>query len=139
MEKLEVYADKLKEARKAFDTGLQACGSVYAKIKYVIGVIVKVLYHLRKVVMAAPVVYYALKLAAYNGEHLPEEVGLNLQATGEFAEVISREIAVMGPLALTAACLVMMFFSRKAMYPWAVSIFTLALPLLLLVSNLYPA
>ena len=139
MEKLDVYTEKLKEARKKFDSGLQACGSVYAKIKYVVGVIVKVLYHLRKVVMAAPVVYYALKLAAYNGEHLPEEVGLNLQATGEFAQMISREMAVMGPLVLTGGCLVMMFFSRKAMYPWAISIFTLALPLLLLVSNLYPA
>ena len=139
MGKLDVYADKWNDARQSFRAGLQTCGSVYAKVKYVIGVIVKVLYHLRKVVMAAPVVYYALRLAAYNAEHLPEEVGLNLQSTGEFAEMISRELAIMGPLALTAACLVMMFFSRKAMYPWAVSIFTLALPLLLLVSNLYPA
>ena len=139
MENLEAYAKKWDQARGAFRSGLQTCGSVYAKIKYVIGVIVKVLYHLRKVVMAAPVVYYALKFAAYNGEHLPKEVGVNLQSTGEFAMTISREMAVMGPLVLTGACLVMMFFSRKAMYPWAVSIFTLALPLILLISNLYPA
>jgi hypothetical protein len=32
-----------------------------------------------------------------------------------------------------------MFCSRKALYPWAISVFTLALPVLLLVSNLYPA
>ena len=32
-----------------------------------------------------------------------------------------------------------MFCSRKAMYPWAISIFTLALPVLLLVSNVYPS
>lgn len=97
------------------------------------------LYHLRKFVMAAPVVYYALKLASYNMEHLPEEVGINLQSSGEFAMTIARSMAVMGPLALTCACLLLMFCSRKAMYPWAISIFTLALPLLLLVSNLYPA
>ena len=45
----------------------------------------------------------------------------------------------MGPLGLTAACLLLMFCSRKAMYPWAISIFTLALPVLLLVSNVYPS
>ena len=44
----------------------------------------------------------------------------------------------MGPLALTIGCLVLMFCSRKAMYSWAISIFTLALPLLLLLSNAYP-
>ena len=58
---------------------------------------------------------------------------------GIFAQTISRDLAVMGPLALTASCLVMMFLSRKALYPWAVSLFTLALPVLLLISNLYPA
>ena len=47
-------------------------------------------------------------------------------------------LAVMGPLGLTAACLLLMFCSRKAMYPWAISIFTLALPVLLLLSNVYP-
>ena len=32
-----------------------------------------------------------------------------------------------------------MFLSRKAMYPWAISIFSLAIPILLLLSNRYPA
>lgn len=89
--------------------------------------------------MAAPVVYAAIRLASYNGQHLPEQVGLDLQSTGEFAMTVSRQLAVMGPLGLTAACLLLMFCSRKAMYPWAISIFTLALPALLLVSNVYPS
>ncbi len=97
------------------------------------------LFHLRKIVLALPVVYYALRLAAYNMEHLPEVVGINLQSSGAFAMTIARNVAVLGPLGLTAACLLLMFCSRKALYPWAVSIFTLALPLLLLLSNLYPA
>lgn len=113
--------------------------AVIHKINRVINFIGMWLFHLRKIVMAAPVVYGALKLASYNREHLPEQVGLNLQATGEFAMYISRNMAVMGPLALTVACLFLMFCSRKAMYSWAISVFTLALPLLLLVSNLYPA
>ena len=89
--------------------------------------------------MAVPVAYWALKLASYNRENLPEQVGINLQSSGEFAQMISRDMAVMGPLGLTAACLLLMFCSRKAMYPWAISIFTLVLPILLLISNLYPA
>ena len=96
-------------------------------------------YRMRSVFLAIPVVWYALKLAAYNSKHLPEEVGLNLLSTGEFAMTISRELAVMGPLVVTVACIVLMVFSRKALYPWAVSIFTLILPVLLLISNLYPA
>lgn len=113
--------------------------AVVAKINSVINIIGKVLFRLRKVVLAAPVVYYALKFAAQNMEQLPEVVGLNLQSTGEYAATISRELAVMGPLGLTAGCLLMMFCSRKALYPWAVSVFTLALPLLLLLSNVYPS
>ena len=120
-------------------SGFAQFKAVVAKINWFINLIGVWLFRLRKFVMAAPVVYYALKLADYNREHLPEQVGLNLQATGEFAQFISREMAVMGPLALTAGCLVLMLFSRKATYAWTISVFTLALPVLLLISNLYPA
>lgn len=120
-------------------SGLETCKTVSAKINQIIGLVGLWIFRLRKFVMAAPVVYFALRLAAYNQTHLPEQVGLNLQPSGEFAVTIARSLAVTGPLGLTIGCLVLMFFSRKAMYPWAVSIFTLALPLLLLFSNLYPA
>lgn len=108
------------------------------QVNKVVDIVFMTLFHLRKLVLAAPVVYYALKLARYNSENLPPLVGINLQSSGAFAEHISRQTAVMGPLALTAACLVLMFCSRKAIYPWVISIFSLALPLLLLVSNIYP-
>lgn len=120
-------------------SGFQKVKSGVASVNRVINIVGLVFFRLRKIVLTVPVVYYALKLAAYNGEHLPEQVGLNLQATGEFAMTISRGMAVMGPLALTLSCLFLMFCSRKALYPWAISVFTLALPVLLLVSNLYPA
>lgn len=114
-------------------------GSAIGKVNAVINSIGVVLFRLRKVVLAAPVVYYALKLAAANMEKLPEQVGINLQSSGEFAVTISRSLAVMGPLGLTGACLLLMFCSRKALYPWAVSVFTLLLPLVLLLSNVYPS
>ena len=111
----------------------------YEQFKHVFGIIVTWLYHLRKVVLAVPVVYVALRLAAYNTVNLPLSVGLLLQSDGTFAMHISRYLAVVGPLALTGGCLAMMFLSRKALYAWAVSVFSLALPVLLVVSNLHPA
>ena len=96
------------------------------------------LFRLRKIFMAIPVVWLAVKLASYNLENLPEQVGINLQADGTYAQLIDRSAAVYGPLGLTAVCLLLMFFSRKARYPWAISFFTLLLPLLILLTNLYP-
>ncbi len=139
MGKFDGMLNKWKDLRTEAEEKIDRTGSVWSRIKSVIGVIVMVLYRLRKIVLAVPVVYYALKIAKYNMAHLPEIVGVNLQSNGVFADTISREMAVMGPLGLTAACLVLMFCSKKALYPWAVSIFTLALPLLILFSNLYPA
>jgi len=109
------------------------------KINSLISFLGSVLFRLRKIVLAVPVVYWALKLAAYNRENLPEQVGINLLSSGSFEQMISRDLAIMGPLGLTAACLLLMFCSRKAMYPWAISVFTLTLPLLILITNLYPA
>ena len=121
------------------ESGLGKVKNTISKINSVINTVGTWLFRLRKPVMAAPVVYYALKLAAYNSSHLPEQVGIDLQSTGEFAQTIGRELAVMGPLCLTLACLLLMFCSRKAMYAWAISIFTLTLQLLLLFSNTYPS
>lgn len=119
-------------------SGMDKAKQTVGKINRIISAVGTWLFRLRKPVMAVPVVYYAVKLAQYNRLHLPEQVGVNLQSTGEFAQYISRDLAVMGPLALTGGCLILMFCSRKAMYSWAISIFTLALPLLLLLSNAYP-
>ena len=97
------------------------------------------LYGARKFIMALPVAYYALRIAMYNSVHLPTEVGIFLQNNGNFLRMIDRGTAVLIPLFLTLGCLVLMMFSRKAMYAWAISIFSLALPILLLISNIYPA
>lgn len=132
------FSEEQAAAAPAQSTGLDKFKAVVGKINSVINLIGVWLFRLRKFVMAAPVVYAAIRLASYNSQNLPEQVGLNLQATGEFAMTISRSLAVAGPLGLTIACLLLMFCSRKAMYPWAISIFTLVLPLLLLVSNVYP-
>ena len=109
------------------------------KIWDVIRILCLAVYRLRSVFMAIPVILVALRLAAYNSEHLPLLVGLNLQTTGEFAKTISRQTAVTFPLFLTGGCLVLTFLSKKSLYPWLISIFSLAIPIMLLITNMYPA
>lgn len=112
---------------------------VLKKIEEVITVICRCIFKLRKVFMAIPVVYLAVKIAMANMERLPEAVGLNLLSTGEYAQMVTREYAVYGPLGITVFCLILMFFSRKATFPWIISIFSLALPYLIYLTNIYPA
>ena len=111
---------------------LKTVGKVFTKIGIYI-------FKFRSVLMAAPVVYAAVRLAMYARENLPEQVGINLQESGEYAMIGGRETAIMGSLAVTAVCLLMMFVSRRTIYPWLISIFSLVLPILLIVTNIFPA
>lgn len=127
------------EMNQSAARGSKSLKDKIADINSLINFIGMLLFRLRKLVLAAPVVYAAVKLALYNREYLPEQVGINLQSSGTFAQMISRDMAVMGPFGLTAACLLLMFCSKKAMYPWAISVFTLVLPVMILFTNIYPA
>lgn len=104
----------------------------------IIRLIGDLIWRLRKVIMAIPVIYYAIYFGIYNAKYLPERVGLVLQSNGEFAQTVSRSLAVLGPMGITAACLLLMFCSRRALYPWLISILTLLLPMLILLLNNYP-
>lgn len=103
-----------------------------------VGEIVMFFYRIRKIVMALPVAIAAFYLAYQNSILLPSEVGLFLQNNGNFLRMVDVRTAVVLPLLITLACLTLMMFSRKAMYAWIISIFTLALPLLILISNTFP-
>ena len=110
----------------------------FQKVWNVMRMIGNLIYRLRKVIMTIPVVYYAIVFGVYNAKYLPDRVGLVLQSNGEFAQTVSRGLAVMGPLGLTAACLLLMFCSRRTLYPWLISIMSLLLPMLILLLNNYP-
>lgn len=97
----------------------------------------KWVYRLRSVILAIPVAAIAAFLAIYNEATLPSKVGINLQASGEYAQMVSREVAVFGPLAVTAVCLLMTFCSKKVLYPWLVSLLSLVLPLVILLTNAF--
>lgn len=94
-------------------------------------------YRLRSVILAIPVAFGAVVLAIVNQATLPAQVGINLQANGEYAQMVGKAVAVFGPLAVTAVCLLMMFCSRKVLYPWLISLFSLALPLVILLTNAF--
>ncbi len=89
-------------------------------------------YKLRSVVLCVPVLVAAIILAVYNMANLPEVIGINIQANGEYTQGITRGVAVMAPLILTAICLLLTFCSKKVLYPWLISLFSLALPVVLL-------
>ena len=98
----------------------------------------KWVYKLRSVLLAIPVAVGAVILAIFNQINLPDVVGINIQASGEYAETVSRAVAVFGPLAITAVCLLMVFLSKKVLYPWLISLFSLILPILILITNTFP-
>ena len=119
--------------------GWKKTKAVFGKIGHVLDIIGKVLYHMRKLFLAAPVVWLAVRLYGYAMKELSETVGIWLQENGSYAYLIERETAAMGCMAVTAACLLMMFLSRRTLYPWVISIFSLVLPFLLILTNIFPA
>ncbi len=92
-----------------------------------------------KIILAVPVAWTAVLLALQNLAKLPRLVGLDLQGDGSFAIQVGRLPAVLGPLVITAVCLLLMFGSKRTLTPWLVSVFSLALPLIILVINVFPA
>ena len=96
------------------------------------------IYKLRSVVLSVPVVITAIVLAIQNASRLPVFVGINLQANGEYAMMIERNVAIFVPLLVTICSLLMMFLSRKVLYPWLISVFSLVIPILLWITNIFP-
>lgn len=103
---------------------------------YVMKEIGRWIYKLRSVLLAIPVAVAAIVLAVRNAAQLPEQVGIHLLSTGEFEMMVSRNVAVLVPLVVTVFCLLLMFCSRKVLYPWLISIFSLVLPFVLLLTNM---
>ena len=112
---------------------------VFDHIGYVLLVIWKWIYNLRSIILAVPVVVVAIRLAILNMSRLSDKVGILILSSGDYQWMVDKGIAVMGPLAVTAACLLLMFLSRRVVYPWLISIFSLALPLLIYITNVFPA
>lgn len=123
-------------------TDKQSVQKVFAfckKTGIVLTLTAKWAYQLRSILLAIPVAVCAGALAIRNLRLLPAAVGVNMLASGEYQWMVNRGVAVMAPLAVTALCLLMMFISKKVLYPWLVSVLSLALPLVIWITNVFPA
>ena len=139
MKQIEQLTAKVQELREKAQPALEKADQVFRKGKEIWTVAKPWVWRFRKVLFAIPVVYLALYFARLNWNVLPEQVGLNLQTTGDYAQYISKELAVYGPLGVTGGCLTMMFLSRKTVYPWMICMFSMLLPLLILITNIFPS
>ena len=93
----------------------------------------------KKIIAAIPVAVGAIILALYNMGNLPKVVGINLLENGSFTYQIPRGIAVFAPVAVTSICLLLMFCSRRILTPWFVSMVSLLIPVIILITNIFPA
>lgn len=132
MEKWNIF---LKKAQPVYESAKSSLGEVAGYVKIGFGYVSK----MRKIILAIPVAWGAIYMAIYNEAHLPGVVGLDLQASGDFNIQIIRELAVLGPVVITAVCLLLMFCSRRLLTPWVVSMFSLLLPVIILITNTFPA
>lgn len=112
---------------------------IFTEVGKALAVVWKHLVKMRKVLLAIPVGWAAIILALQNMQRLPDKVGLNLLENGTFSIEIVKELAVLGPIAVTALCLLLMFCSRRTLTPWFVSVVSLILPVIILLTNTFPA
>lgn len=98
---------------------------------------------LRSLILAIPVAAAAVFLAVRNSIALPAAVSFDIaniqQGRLIFQTVtIGRSLAVIVPLIVTLICLVLTCCSKRVVYPWLISIFSLLLPIVLLLVNSFP-
>lgn len=139
MEFIDKIMEKWEELRTKSQPARRVIAAYSREVMKVFGRMWDFVSRLRKVFLAVPVAWAAITLALYNMQHLPAVVGLDLQTGGDFSIQVVRELAVLGPVAVTAVCLLLMFISRRTLTPWIVSVVSLALPLVILVTNIFPA
>lgn len=100
--------------------------------------ICKSIYMLRGVIVSIPVVVVAIIIALKNAARLPETVGIEILATGDYGTTVTRTTAVLIPLAITGLCVLLTIISKRTLFPWLVSAFSLVLPFLIWFTNIYP-
>lgn len=139
MKQMEQLTAKWNALREKTAPAMEKISTVWQKVKKIWRIARPWIWQFRKVLLALPVVYLMLYFARLNWNVLPDLVGLNLQTSGDYARYISKEIAVYFPMGVTGGCLAMMFLSRKTVYPWMICMFSMLLPLLVLITNVFPA
>lgn len=102
------------------------------------------IYRLRSVLLSIPVLVAALILALRNTIRLPQAVTFSWAALNDVGNLvfqnvtINKTLAVWGPFGITVLCVAMIYLSRRVVYPWLISLFTLVLPMILYWVNIFP-
>lgn len=135
---MEQWSAKWNELTQKAQPGISSAEQFCHKTGKVLNLTGVWIWRLRKVIMAIPIIWLSIYIARLNYNMLPDMVGINLQLTGEYARMVSKSLAVYGPLAITGACMLMMMVSRKTLFPWLICLFSLALPMLILFTNVFP-
>lgn len=102
----------------------------------------KVVYKFRSLFMAIPVVACSINLALVSAAKLPSKLMLSIPAVQERELVLKlvemdKTTAIFVPVLITAVCLLLMFCSRRQLFPWLISIFSLILPATLIVAGMF--
>lgn len=118
---------------------MQKIGRFFRKVLDILALIWRYIVRFKRIIIAIPVAVGAVYLALWNMDRLPSKVGFGIQLDGTFDYMVAREIAVLGPIAVTALCLLLMFCSKRTLTPWLVSVFSLVLPILIWVINAFPS
>lgn len=124
-------------------------GKTMKKIGSDLSTLGKYIFKLRGLLLSIPVAAAAIVLSIISKNELPETVEVVLpmidtqspDAVFGFlvstTEYIPNSTAIIAPLVLTAACLLLTICSKRTLYPWIISIFTLTVPLFLILTNVY--
>ena len=102
----------------------------------------KVVYKFRSLFMAIPVVACSINLALVSAAKLPSKLMLSIPAVQERELVLKlvemdKTTAIFVPVLITAVCLLLMFCSRRQLFPWLISIFSLILPVTLIMAGMF--
>lgn len=107
------------------------------KRKGVVRSFFEMIFKFRGIFLCLPIAVIAVFMGINSYHVLPELVGLFVQANGQFQYFITREVAIFGPALITFLCLLITCFSKKVIYPWLISLFSLVLPVILWFTNTF--
>lgn len=127
-----------------------AIGRVFRRIGRTFRDLWRYVFWFRSVVLGAPLAGAAVIIATRSAARLPETVNyIKVTVDTEAAnalfglfvmaqDTITRNQAVVIPMALTAVCIVLMIFSKRMLYPFVIGLMTLALPYIIYFFTIYP-
>ncbi len=147
MNRFDQMGERWYQFREKMRPAGEKTGRFFKRLGEDIATIIRYMYKLRAIILCAPVAAVAVVLASINTRLLPEAVsflmpGIEIGAEDAlFGFLVFDQIqvdkggAIISCLILTLICLGLTLLSKRTLYPWLISVFTLVMPLFLRVTN----